>query len=88
VPRVPVYHPPIFNDPYFTAAVMLGWIVMVAGAVILLLVAMFYASVLDNGGRAERPRAFRVWSALGAIMFVGGLAWQIAGYVITGVLDW
>jgi hypothetical protein len=27
--RVPAYHPPIFNDPSFTVAAMLGWLVMV-----------------------------------------------------------
>ena len=43
--RVPAYHPPIFNDPFFTVAVMLGWLVMVAGAGILLLTAIILPAV-------------------------------------------
>ena len=70
--RVPAYHPPIFDDPFFTVAVMLGWLVMVAGAVILLLTAIRYARVLDGTYPTGGPPAFRALSALGARLFVGG----------------
>jgi hypothetical protein len=86
--RVPAYHPPIFNDPFFTVAVMLGWLVMMAGAGILLLTAIRYARVLDGAHPTGRPPAFRALSALGATLFVGGLIWQLMGYFMTGVVRW
>ena len=86
--RVPAYHPPIFNDPYFTVAVMLGWLVMVAGAVILLLTAIRYAEVFGGTRPTRGPPAFRALSALGGTLFVGGLFWQLIGYFMTGVVSW
>lgn len=86
--EVPAYHPPIFNDPYFTVAVTLGWLVMVAGAVILLLTAIRYARVLDGTPPTGGPPAFRALSALGVTLFVGGLIWQLVGYFVTGVVWW
>ncbi|HMH78274.1 MAG TPA: hypothetical protein VK547_16685 [Candidatus Udaeobacter sp.] len=68
---VPAEHPSIFNDPYFTVAVTLGWLVMVSGAVILLLTAIRYARVLDGTYPPSGPPAFRALSALGATLFVG-----------------
>ena len=56
--RVPAYHPPIFDDPFFTVAVMLGWLVMVAGAVILFVTAIRYAWVLDETHPTGVPPAF------------------------------
>jgi hypothetical protein len=53
--RVPAYHPRIFNDPSFTVAAMLGWLVMVAGAMILLLTGIRYARVLDGAHSTDRP---------------------------------
>ena len=86
--RVPAYHPPIFNDPSFTVAVMLGWLVMMAGAVILLLTAIRYARVLDGTYPAGGPPAFRALSVLGTTLFVGGLIWQLIGYFMTGGVWW
>ena len=85
---VPAEHPSIFNDPYFTVAVTLGWLVMVSGAVILLLTAIRYARVLDGTYPPSGPPAFRALSALGATLFVGGLIWQLIGYFMTGVVWW
>ena len=87
VARGPAYHPPIFNDPSFTVAVTLGWLVMVAGAVILLLTAIRYAKVLD-GHLPGAPPAFRALTALGVTMFAGGLIWQLVGYFVTAVVWW
>ena len=86
--QVPAEHPPIFNDPYFTVAVTLGWLVMVAGAAFLLLTAIRYARVLDGTYSTGRPPAFRALSALGTTLFVGGLIWQLIGYFMTGVVWW
>jgi hypothetical protein len=85
---VPAEHPPIFNDPYFTVAVTLGWLVMVAGATVLLLTAIRYARVLDGTYSTGGPPAFRALSALGTTLFVGGLIWQLIGYFMTGVVWW
>jgi hypothetical protein len=85
---VPAEHPPIFNDPYFTVAVTLGWLVMVSGAVILLLTAIRYARVLDGTHPTGGPPAFRTLSALGVTLFVGGLIWQMVGHFVTGVVWW
>jgi hypothetical protein len=87
--RAMSYHPPIFNDPSFTVDVMIGWILTVAGALLLLLTSIRFSYGID--GRAPKsPRRLplRALVALGATMFVGGLLWQVFGYVAVGLLDW
>ncbi len=84
-----MYHPPIFFDPQFTLSVMAGWLLTVAGVVILLLVGIWFSVAGEwRRGSARPPTAFRAISGLGAALFVGGLLWQFVGYWTSGALSW
>jgi hypothetical protein len=83
-----MYHPTIFFDPQFTLAVMVGWVLTLAGAGLLLLAAGWYSFAGEWRRGQPAPGAFRSLVALGAIAWLGGLLWQFVGYFASGTLSW
>jgi hypothetical protein len=80
-------HPTIFLDPVFTVSVMAGWILTVAGAVLLLLGSLWY-SLAGEWRPARPPSAFRALIGAGLVCWLGGLLWQFIGYFTTGSVTW
>lgn len=83
-----MYHPTIFFDSQFTLGVMAGWLLQAAGAGALLLAAVWFSCAGEWRRGTPPPAAFRALTGLGAVLFLGGILWQFAGYWVTGTLSW
>ncbi|HEY7204812.1 MAG TPA: hypothetical protein VIA61_10965 [Methylomirabilota bacterium] len=82
-------HPTIFFDPVFTMSVMAGWLLTVAGAVLLLLGAVWFSMAGEwRQGPVRPPSAFRALIGVGLVFWLGGLLWQFIGYFTSGSLSW
>ena len=82
-------HPPIFFDPVFTVSVMGGWILSLAGMVLLLLGSVWFSLAGEwLQGPVRPPSAFRALIGLGWAFWLGGLLWQFIGYFTTGSVTW
>ena len=75
----------VLFDSAVMAAVGLGWVLTVLGALVLLVCAIWWSAA--NRARAidRAPAGWRPAVGLGVILFVGGLAWQIFGYASIGI---
>ncbi|HZP38639.1 MAG TPA: hypothetical protein VFE48_19295 [Methylomirabilota bacterium] len=83
-----MYHPTIFFDPQFTLAVMVGWVLTLAGAALLLVASLWYSCAGEWRRGRPAPGAFRGLVTLGTLAWAGGLLWQFVGYFASGSLSW
>jgi len=82
------YHPNIFFDPTFVANVITGFLVTLAGAVLLLVAAVWFMVAGEWLPAGAKPTAWRALCALGLALFLGGWVWQIVGYYRVGLTVW
>jgi hypothetical protein len=80
--------PPIFFDPLFVWNVIVGWLLVVAGAGILLLAGAWWSYASDSAQLDPPSPAWRALCVIGWGVFVLGWVWQVVGYVRFGVLTW
>jgi hypothetical protein len=80
--------PPIFFEPTFVQNVIVGWLLVVAGAGLLLLAAVWWSWGSDSAQESPQSSAWRGLCALGWAAFLLGWAWQLVGYVRYGILKW
>ncbi len=83
-----MYHPTIFFDPVFTVNVMAGWLLTVAGALVLLVAAVWSVAAGEWLRGERKPAAWRALCAVGAGVFIAGWLWQIVGYYRVGAITW
>jgi hypothetical protein len=77
---------PIFFDPAFTTNVMVGWLIMLAGAGLLLLTGVWWSFANEHGKAERAPTGWRLAAGLGFLLFILGWAWQIVGYTRVSVM--
>jgi hypothetical protein len=80
--------PPLFFDPAFVKDVIVGWLLVLAGAGLLLVAGAWWSWASDSAQVSPRSSAWRGLCALGWAVFIFGWAWQLVGYVRFGVLHW
>ena len=81
-------HPPIFFDPQFVSNVILGYLVMVVGALILLVGGVWWSLHSDSSQQDPPSGAWRALCRAGWAIFIGGWVWQILGYINTHTVTW
>jgi hypothetical protein len=82
------YNPPVFFDPLFTQAVMVGWILTLVGCGILLLAAVWWTIAQDASQTSPRSGLWRGLCTIGFATFLLGIGWQLVGYVKFGAVNW
>jgi hypothetical protein len=82
------FDPPIFFDPVFVQNVIVGWLLVLAGAGALLLAGVWWAYASDSAQVNPRSPAWKALCVLGWGLVLLGWAWQLVGYVRFGVLKW
>ena len=80
--------PPILFDPKFVPLVGGGWGLAVLGALCLLAAAIWWSWASDGVRLEPKPPAWRALAGAGWLFFVGGILWQLVGYVRVGVATW
>ncbi len=83
-----MYHPTIFFDPAFVVNVIAGWFLTVAGAVVLLVAAVWSVAAGEWQHGEPKPAAFRALCGVGVAVFVAGWLWQLIGYYRVGAVTW
>jgi drug/metabolite transporter (DMT)-like permease len=83
-----MHTPPIFFEPQFVSNIIAGWLLLLLGAAVLLLAAVWMVWANEWADRERKPSAWRGLCAIGFGLFVVGFLWQVIGYARVGVLDW
>jgi hypothetical protein len=81
-----MYQPPIFFDPTFVINVIAGWVLTLAGALVLLVAAIWSVAAGEWMSGEPKPAAWRGLCAVGVAIFIAGWVWQIVGYYRVGAL--
>jgi hypothetical protein len=77
--------PNVLFDSLFMQAVGTGWGLTVAGALVLLVAAVWYSTANRSRTIDRAPAGFRGLVVVGVGLFLVGLAWQVVGYGVLGV---
>ena len=81
-------NPPIFFDPVFVRDVIIGFLILLAGAGLLLVAGAWWSYASDSRQVSPPSSAWRGLCAVGWAMFLFGWLWQLFGYVRFGILNW
>jgi hypothetical protein len=80
--------PTIFFDPVFVENVIAGLLVTLVGGVLLLVAGVWWARTSDAAQADPRSAAWRTLCAIGWLVFLGGILWQLLGYIRIGAVTW
>jgi len=72
----------------FALNVVAGYLLTVLGAVLALAAAVWWMRAGEWAHGEPQPPAFRALTALAFVLFVGGLFWQLAGYLRLNYTTW
>jgi hypothetical protein len=72
----------------FVLNVFPGWALAGGGALLLLVAAAYWAVRSDGVRLLDKPAWWRAAVTLGTLGFVGGVLWQLVGYVRIGAVTW
>jgi len=81
-------NPPILFDPEFVPFVAGGYSLALLGAVLLLASAIWWSWASDGVRLQPKPSLWRALTGAAWVFFVGGIVWQLAGYVGIGAVTW
>jgi hypothetical protein len=82
------HSPPIFFDPVFVRDVIVGWLLVLAGAALLFVAGAWWSYASDSAQVNPKSAAWRGLCIVGWAVFLLGWVWQLVGYVRFGLLQW